>query len=315
LVCIVWGLTYEWLAIGVTWVPLLFTALRYTLAGLLVLVLALSDASQRSAAFRTGSLLRLAIAGCLMFVMGNGVLVWALQSSDAVQPNPGIVAVTIAMIPVYTSMLTSLQRDSGRVQPSTWGGLVVGLAGVALLSQLGSSPTSAVRNTPQVPLFPPKSTAIAMIALQFGCISWAAGSVYASRVNRIVTPAVVAGTQMLTAGCVLLLLAIFHGDVSRAPVPSRQVVAALLAVTLVGSVVGYYCYALALRHLSVNTVSLHAYINPIVAMAVTAWVEGRGPGLTDIAATVLVLTGVALALHSDRLETRQPDSAGRAVKT
>jgi drug/metabolite transporter (DMT)-like permease len=315
-VCIVWGLTYQWIATGDTWAPLLFTALRYTLAGLTVL--ALSPPEQRAAVLRAGSFWRLAIAGCLMFVTGNGILVWALQSSAAVQPNPGIVAVTIAMIPVYTSVFSSLKKRNRRWQPATWAGLLVGLAGVALLSpELGPPAGGAVRDMPQVPLFLPTSTALVMVALQFGCISWAAGSLCASGASRSVPPLIVAGTQMLTAGIVLLLLAFLHGDLSQAPAPPRVVVAALLSVTVVGSVIGYFCYAVALRHLSVNTVSLHAYLNPIVAMVVTVAVEKRAYRPIELVAALLVLTGVALALHTEGSRARRLSDcgAGRVVKT
>lgn len=312
-VCIAWGLTYEWIAMGDTWAPLLFTALRYTLAGLTVLLLSRPD--QRAAVLCTGSFWRLATAGCLMFVTGNGILVWALQTSPAVHPNPGIVAVMIAMIPVYTSVLTSLKNRGRRWQPATWAGLLVGLAGVGLLSrELGRASGDAVRALPQVPLFLPGSTAAVMLALQVGCVSWAAGSVYASAVSRRVPPLVVAGTQMLTAGVVLLSLAFLHGDLSRAPAPSHQVVVALLSVTIVGSVIGYFCYALALRHLSVNTVSLHAYLNPIVAMIVAVAVDQRAYGPAELMATLLVLGGVALALHGDGLQARRLHrSAGRRI--
>jgi drug/metabolite transporter (DMT)-like permease len=315
-VCVVWGLTYQWIAIGATWAPLLFTALRYTLAGLALL--GLSDADQRAVVFRTGSLWRLAMAGWLMFVTGNGILVWALQSSPAVRPDPGIVAVTIAMIPVYTSVFTSLGKRSGRWQAAKWAGLLLGLAGVAVLSgELGAATGDVGRQLPEVPLFPAASTAVVMVALQFGCISWAVGSLYASRVDRTVPPLVVAGTQMLSAGIVLLLLAFVHGDVWLAPPPERNVVAALLSLTVVGSVIGYFCYVLALKHLSVDTVSLHAYLNPIVAMGVAVAVEKRAYGVTDIVATLLVLAGVALALRADRVRAvpLANDADGLAVRS
>jgi drug/metabolite transporter (DMT)-like permease len=314
-VCIVWGLTYQWIAIGDTWAPLLFTSLRYSLAGFTLLVL--SEPGQLSSVVRTGSFRRLIVAGCLMFVTGNGILVWALQSSKDVQPDPGIVAVTIAMIPVYTSVFTSMKTRTARWQPATWAGLAFGLAGVALISRgLGTPSDAAVHQLPQVPLFLPPSTAVVVVALQFGCVSWAAGSLYASGVNRSVPPLVVAGTQMLTAGGILLLLAFLHGDLSLAPAPRPEVVVALLSLTLVGSVVGYFCYALALKHLSVNTVSLHAYLNPIVAMAAAVAMENRSYGVTDVFATMLVLAGVGLALQADGWQARRRGdcAGGRAVR-
>ncbi len=296
-VCIVWGLTYQWIALGDTWAPLLFTALRYSLAGATLLVL--SDPAQRATVFRTRSFWRLAGAGCLMFVTGNGILVWALQSSEQVRPDPGIVAVMIAMIPVYTSVLASIGKRARLWQPATWAGLILGLTGVLVSHMFGQQIDDPVYATPRVPLFLPGSSLLVLIALQLGCLSWAAGSLYASGVSRRVPPLVVAGTQMLTAGAVLLLLAFLHGDPFVAPLPGRDVLAALLGVTILGSVVGYFCYALALRHLSVNTVSLHAYLNPMVAMAVAVAVQARGYAIGEVVATTLVLAGVALALHAD----------------
>ena len=308
---VAWGLTYEWVAVGATWAPLLFTALRYSLAGLILIVLA--GPKHLPGLLRIRILGRLAAASALMFVIGNGILVWALQPSPDVNPDPGIVAVTIAMIPIYTSALTALRPGRHRSQPAVWAGLLLGLTGVAVLSvRFGAQAAEVAASAPQVPLFLPTSVLIVQAALQLGCIAWAAGSLCAAGLSRSMPPLILAGGQMTIAGLLLSTLAAIHGDPFVAPLPSARVVTALLCLTLVGSVIGYSCYAFALKQLSVTNVSLHAYVNPIVALVAASLLHERVYGPRDVIAILMILAGVTFALTSDaRNRSAAPDD--RAV--
>jgi drug/metabolite transporter (DMT)-like permease len=150
------------------------------------------------------------------------------------------------------------------------------------------------------------------VALQLGCISWAAGSICAAGLSRTMPPLIVAGGQMSIAGVLLGMLATIHGDPFDAPVPSAQVAGALLCLALVGSVIGYSCYAVALEQLSVTTVSLHAYVNPIVALIAAKVLHHRAYDLQDVTAILMILAGVTLALTSDA-RNRSASTRDRAV--
>ena len=70
--------------------------------------------------------------------------------------------------------------------------------------------------------------------------------------------------------------------------------AALTYLVVFGSLAGFSAYAYALKHLPVATVSLYAYVNPIIAMALGTIVlaEPLSPRLA--VAGAVVLTGMAM---------------------
>ncbi|HXE80834.1 MAG TPA: EamA family transporter, partial [Vicinamibacterales bacterium] len=59
-------------------------------------------------------------------------------------------------------------------------------------------------------------------------------------------------------------------------------------------------YGYALRHLPISTVSLYAYVNPVIAVVLGALVLDEPLGPRIAAATALVLTGSAIVRMSDR---------------
>jgi drug/metabolite transporter (DMT)-like permease len=291
-VCVAWGITYELINLGDQWEPLVFTALRFTVAGLILL--AFTPLLDRRRLVSSNSLGRLVAAGVLMFVTGNGFVVWALQT---VQTH--IVAIFVAMIPIYTVILTSLSGRRGHC-PSVWLGLLMGMFGVGLLvsaSPSGDSAPSAVAAGEHFStLLKPHCTLEAAIGVQLGCISWALGSICATRIDRRISATAVAGAQMCAGGGLLLLIAAGTGELWTAEVPTRGVVAALATLTLVGSVLAFACYTVAIRHLPVTTVALHAYLSPVVTIVLSAVVQRTRPSLPTVISAIVVFVGVALAM-------------------
>ena len=70
--------------------------------------------------------------------------------------------------------------------------------------------------------------------------------------------------------------------------------AALTYLVCVGSLLGYTAYVYALKHLPMATVSLYAYVNPVIAVALGTLVldEPLSPRL--VVASAIVLAGIAL---------------------
>jgi hypothetical protein len=70
---VAWGITYELIHLGGEWEPLVFTALRFTVAALILL--AFTPLLDRRRLVSSQGLGRLVAAGVLMFVTGNGFVV------------------------------------------------------------------------------------------------------------------------------------------------------------------------------------------------------------------------------------------------
>jgi drug/metabolite transporter (DMT)-like permease len=97
------------------------------------------------------------------------------------------------------------------------------------------------------------------------CCGWAIGSSYARRRPVAENVLAAASIQMILAGAVLLAVGLAMGEWSRLSFNPRTL-GALLYLVLAGSVIGYSSYAYALKHLPISTVSLYAYVNPIIAV-------------------------------------------------
>jgi len=61
-----------------------------------------------------------------------------------------------------------------------------------------------------------------------------------------------------------------------------------------GSLAGFTAYAYALKHLPVATVSLYAYVNPVIAMVLGTLVLAEPMSLRVAVAGVVVLAGMAI---------------------
>jgi drug/metabolite transporter (DMT)-like permease len=63
----------------------------------------------------------------------------------------------------------------------------------------------------------------------------------------------------------------------------------------VGSVLAFVCYTIAIRHLPITTVALHAYLSPVVAIAISAVIHPDTLSVSSIVSIAIVFAGVALA--------------------
>src|SRR5687767_6935844 len=93
-VCIIWGTTYLALRIAVLhFPPFLFTALRLTTAGLLLLGFMFTLGKQKFPPKQ--QLIRHAIGGFFLLTLGNGLVAWA-----EVHIPSGVAAIICSLMPV-----------------------------------------------------------------------------------------------------------------------------------------------------------------------------------------------------------------------
>jgi drug/metabolite transporter (DMT)-like permease len=83
---------------------------------------------------------------------------------------------------------------------------------------------------------------------------------------------------------------------------------AMIYLVLFGSIVGYSAYVYALKHLPISTVSLYAYVNPIIAVLLGAWLLAEPLNMRVVLASILVFAGIAVVRTS-----HGPASPGRAA--
>ena len=124
-----WGTTYYAIKLGVQrehLPPLLFGGSRIFIAGVLVLAYQLVRGAAMRLPWRGA--LRLIGIGWLLFVAGNGLISYGQKTVDS-----SVAAVLVATTPLWMGLLAMLWPHGERLTPRGWTGLMVGLAGVAVL--------------------------------------------------------------------------------------------------------------------------------------------------------------------------------------
>jgi drug/metabolite transporter (DMT)-like permease len=130
-------------------------------------------------------------------------------------------------------------------------------------------------------------------ATQLACLGWAVGSSYSRRRSREENVLAAAALQMLFAGLGLLAFGLARGDIAELAFTPRTT-AALLYLIVAGSVAGFTAYTYALKHLPVSTVSLYAYVNPVIAVVLGTLVLSEPMSPRIALAGAVVLGGMAM---------------------
>lgn len=126
-VCIIWGTTYLALRIAVLhFPPFLFTAIRQTIAGLLLLAIIFTF---RKARWPPGThLWRQAIGGFFMISLGNGLVAWAEMHIPS-----GVAAIICSLMPVLVILLNVMIHRDEKPTLVIVSGVILGLAGIVLI--------------------------------------------------------------------------------------------------------------------------------------------------------------------------------------
>jgi drug/metabolite transporter (DMT)-like permease len=273
-VCLVWGTTYLAIRIALETVPpLLMAGLRWTLAGALI-VAALTARGEPLPARRTWP--ALALLGVLLIGFGNGAVVWAEQTVPS-----GLTAVLVAAVPFW---MVGIERFMAAPEPLTARrivGLLVGFAGIVMLVW------------PELRNAPGNTFLTGVLATQLACLGWALGSSYARRRAQSENVLATAALQMLFGGMCMLLAGSALQEWKALSFTGRTA-SAVAYLVLAGSVAGFSAYAYALKHLPVATVSLYAYVNPVIAVVLGTLLLGEPLNPRLAVAGAVVLAGSAL---------------------
>ncbi|HEY6565700.1 MAG TPA: EamA family transporter, partial [Pirellulaceae bacterium] len=275
-VYLVWGSTYLAIRFCVETIPpLLVGGIRFLLAGSMLYGLTRYFGASRPTfrQWRSATLI-----GGLLLVGGNGLVCWAEQSVPS-----GMTSLIVATMPLWMVSLDVIFFRAARPTRSVLGGLSLGLVGVAIL--LGRD---KLLGHPVDPW--------GAVGLLSACCCWAWGSLLARKADLPASPFVTSALEMLTAGGMLLLLAVPSGDWSRLNWDSvtEKSLWSLAYLIVFGSMLALSAYAWLLKNCDAALVSTYAYVNPIVAVTLGATI-GREPLSPRIGlGALLILMAIAL---------------------
>jgi drug/metabolite transporter (DMT)-like permease len=316
-VCLIWGTTYLGIRVSLESVPpALMGGLRWLFAGSLLTAYLVARGRPLPPPSQWGSI---ALLGFLMLGLGNGGVVFAEQWVPS-----GLAAVMVATAPFWMATVEALLPDGERLRRTVVVGLVIGFSGIVLLVwpdlTLGSASS--------------RGFLAGIIALQVAAIGWSIGSSYSKRHGRKVTTDAsrargrvasasegmneVLGTtayQMLAGGLMMTAFGTVTGEWSQLYFTTRTAVA-MLYMSTIGALGGFVAYTYALRHLPVSFVSLYAYINPVIAVALGVLVLHEPFTARMALAAALVFAGVAVVRWEQRPGSRPaaaPAASQRSV--
>ena len=272
-VYVIWSSTYLAIRVAVTELPpLLMASLRFSSAGLVLLLIAL----RRGAAWPGArDWLRVLPIGALLFVGGNGLVAIAQQSVTS-----GGAAVVCAMMPLWVGVLGAITGD--RPTRREWLSLLLGFVGVIVLM---GGPSLA-------------GEPLHVLALIGSPLCWATGSILARRLPGAIgrDPILLPAMEMVTGGVVLAAAGGALGE--RLPAhASASAWLALAYLTVFGSLVGFTAYSWLLRNARPVVATSYAYVNPILAVLIGAALSGEPIGATTVIANALIVVAVLLVLR------------------
>ena len=276
---VIWGSTYLAILYAIETIPPLFTAgLRHLIAGSVLLVWGWSQGKRPTFAQWRASL----IVGFLFFLVGHGTLHWAEQTVPS-----GVAALLIATEPIFVALLIAVTATKRLPDKKIMVGLVLGLAGVAVL----------IKPVPAQP----HGSFIGMLAVLLGSFSWSAGIVYSRRSQLAGDPWMMSTLSLLSGAAMLIATGLLAGearDFALAGVSARSLMG-LLYLIVFGSIVAFTAYNWLLEHFPPTLVSTHTYVNPIVAL-VLGWGFASEPlDLSLLLATTLVISAILLVHRAD----------------
>jgi drug/metabolite transporter (DMT)-like permease len=284
-VYVVWGSTYLAIRVTIETIPPMISAsLRFLLAGSILYAFAIrrGDREDRPTRAQWRSA---AIVGALLFLGGNGGVVWAEQRIPS-----GIAALLVATVPLWMALIgfVGLKERLPRIAVA---GLLVGFAGAALL--IRPSGEGAVDT-------------LGALVVVGASLSWAVGSLYSRRAPLPKRPLVSASMQMLCGGVALGVAGIAGGELGRIELGdiSRSSALAFLYLIFFGAIAAFSCYAWLLRVAPTSLVSTYAYVNPAVAVALGwAIVDEHVEPMTFLAGAIIV---VAVAMIVTARQAEEP---------
>ncbi len=277
-VYLIWGSTYMAIRVAVKdFAPFVMASIRFVVAGLALYVFLRLRGVPRPTWVQWRNA---AWIGFLLLSCSNGGVTWAERTVPS-----GLTALLCAILPMWMVLLEWLFDRSQRPTLQIMLGVLLGIAGVAVLIGPGLS-----THGQGVDLF--GATLIVLASL-----TWALGSIFGRTADLPKSAPMSTAMQMLCGGIVLGIGALVNGDWARfepAAIPVKSWFY-LLYLAVFGSLIALSAYVWLLRVSSSARVSTYAYVNPVVAVLL-GWAILDEPltAQTAVAAAIIVTAVVVI---------------------
>lgn len=277
---LIWGSTWIAAKAGVSATPpLFFATARFVLAIACLAALVRGFGIAFSAPLRG----RVIASGLLVSAGTYGFLFWGMQTVAS-----GVAGlVNLSLIPVGLLGLSVLRGD----EKAGWRhavALLLGLSGLMLVFWRNAGFAGG------------RAEWLGVAAIVAGTFCYCLGAVLSRPLLQTLAPLQLTTAQAIVGGIALAALSasfeIVTADTFRTLL-TPKLIAALLAVSLLGTIVGHSIYLRLLRVWGAFRAGLYAFVSPVVALVLGALVFGEHVGWREAAGAAAMLAGAAVAMR------------------
>jgi drug/metabolite transporter (DMT)-like permease len=283
--CVVWGLTWIAIKIGVASIPpLLFAGTRFTVAGAVMLVWHALAARHETARLRIRrqDWRGMAIVSLLVIVATYSLLFWGTRNVAS-----GLAAVlNLAFMPIALFAI-GLFYGEERFTTRQLVAVALGVVGLVVLFR----PASTVGRQ--------GSELWGMAAILGGTFAYSWGSVLSRKLLRAYAPLLVSGITCLAGGLILLALAAALEPIDAATLRaflSPAIAASWLFLVVFGSLAAFTIYLRLVRDWGTAKAGLYAFVSPVIAVLVGVVLSGEAARASDFLGMSLMLVATWFAL-------------------
>lgn len=279
LVSILWGTTWMASKVGVQYIPALqLSGLRHLIGGGMYVLFFLLF---KRMVPKKNQWFRLIWMSVLMFVLSNGLSVLSI-----VYMPSGLGAVVGALSPIWVVVFTFVFFKKTRFKPQTIIGIILGFAGVVVTF------FEFYQKIIDTDLW---------LGIVFGAISsitWAIATLLTVKQSEQIDPYFSLGWQMFISGILLNTVSYASGRFVSYDIVPANAWLSIAYLIVIGSVLAFGAYIYALKRLPATLVSIHSYINPIVAILLGDLLMHEKLTIYIISGTLVTLVGVYLVNNS-----------------
>jgi drug/metabolite transporter (DMT)-like permease len=271
----IWGASYLFIKVGVRdFKPTTFMSLRMLVAAVpLFAFLCLREGGAR----RAVSDMRAASRDGLVLGIINGAIPFTLIAWGETHIDSGVAAIANSTVPIFVALLAIRFRPSERAYGLRMAGIVIALLGVGVLT--GVNPKGGIW------------AVLGTLAVVLASLSYAFGGLYGQWSVRQVSGPVLATTNTLIGGLILLPFGLVQLPDHA---PGWKSIASLVALALLGTSFAQLIMFRMLRLHGPSRTSLVTYLMPGFALLYGAVILGESITGAVLGGLALILVGVAL---------------------
>jgi drug/metabolite transporter (DMT)-like permease len=272
IMCVVWGIPYLLIKVADEGVGVPVVVFARTATGALILL---------PLALRSGQLglLQRHWFPLLAFALLEMVIPWGLLTEAERRLPSSLAGLLIAAVPIVGVVIARLTGGNERLSPRRWAGLLIGLAGVAVLAAPNLNGSSG---------WPVAE--VLLVAL-----GYASAPLIAARKLGDMPPALMTTVCLGFAALVYSPAAII--DLPH-QMPSARVLLSLAGLGVICTALAFIVFLRLIKEVGTSRAMLFCYVNPAVAVAAGVAVLGEPFNATIAVSFALILAGCFLATGS-----------------